>query len=91
MRIQDTGSAKALDDFAANGPAAAPAGDRFVIQINVGADTLRFSKSIKPDANDIDPTDIDALPQVAADDHVPVAATPKPSDRPRKNENDDAI
>jgi hypothetical protein len=46
-------SAKALDDFAANGPTAAPAGDRFVITINLGADTLRFDKSIAPDPNAI--------------------------------------
>jgi hypothetical protein len=31
-------SAKALDDFAANGPAAAAAQDRFTITINLGAD-----------------------------------------------------
>jgi hypothetical protein len=48
-------SAKVLDGFAANGPEAAPAADRFIIQINLGEDVLKFSKSIKPDANDIDP------------------------------------
>ena len=57
-------SAKALDAFAANGPEAAPASDRFVIQINLGSDTLRFDKSIAPDPNDIDPfNDIDTTPQ----------------------------
>jgi hypothetical protein len=57
-------SAKALDDFAANGPgASAPASDRFVITINLGSDTLRFDKSIAPDANDIDPYNPDTTPQ----------------------------
>jgi hypothetical protein len=46
---------KALNDFAANGPAAAPAGDRFIIQINLGEDTIRFNKSVAPNADDIDP------------------------------------
>ena len=49
-------SVKVLDDLAANGPVAAPAADRFVIQINLGSDTLRFDKSIAIDANDIDPS-----------------------------------
>ena len=56
-------SAKALDAFAATGPESAPAGDRFVIQINLGEDTLKFSKSIIPDANDIDPYNPDTTPQ----------------------------
>jgi hypothetical protein len=39
-------SAKALDDFAANGPdGGPPAADRFQIIINLDADTLRFDKS----------------------------------------------
>jgi hypothetical protein len=56
---------KTLDGFAANGPEnTAPASDRFVIQINLGSDVLRFDKSIAPDPNDIDPfNDIDATPQ----------------------------
>jgi hypothetical protein len=46
---------KTLNDFASNGPgASAPAGDRFLIQINLGSDVLTFNKSIKPDPNDID-------------------------------------
>ena len=57
-------SAKALDAFAANGPEAAPASDRFQITINLGADVLHFDKSIAIDANDIDPfNDIDTTPQ----------------------------
>jgi len=48
-------SAKALDDFAANGPEAAAAGTRFVIQINMGANSETFSKSIKVDPLDEDP------------------------------------
>ena len=57
-------SAKALDAFAANGPESAPASDRFQITINLGSDTLRFDKSIAPDANDVDPfNDTDITPQ----------------------------
>ena len=58
-------SAKALDAFAANGPEVLPATDRFVIQINLGSDVLRFDKSITPDPNDIDPfnDDVDTMPQ----------------------------
>ena len=62
-------SAKALDAFAANGPEAAPASDRFQITINLGSDVLHFDKSIAPDPNDIDPfNDIDTtlLPAIAA-------------------------
>ena len=46
---------KTLDGFAANGPAGAPASDRFQIVINLGADTLKFDRSILPDPNDRDP------------------------------------
>jgi hypothetical protein len=57
-------SAKALDAFAANGPEAAPASDRFQITINLGADVLHFDKSIAVDANDVDPfNDTDTTPQ----------------------------
>jgi hypothetical protein len=49
-------SAKALDDFAANGPEAAAAGTRFVIQINLGDDHIEtYSKSIAVNAEDEDP------------------------------------
>ena len=49
-------SAKTLNDFASNGAeAAAGQSDRFIITINLGEDVLRFNKSIKPDATDIDP------------------------------------
>ena len=56
--------AKALDAFAANGPEAAPASDRFQITINLGSDVLHFDKSIAIDANDVDPfNDTDTTPQ----------------------------
>jgi len=54
-------SAKALDDFAANGPDAAPASDRFQITINLGADLdgkpviERYDKSIAINADDTPP------------------------------------
>ena len=57
-------SAKVLNDFAANGPAGAPAADRFQIVINLGADTLRFDKSIEVNPHDVDPND--AGPMIAA-------------------------
>ena len=57
-------SAKVLDSLAANGPTDnTPAGDRFIITINLGTDTLTFNKSIKPDVNDIDPNHIEDVPQ----------------------------
>ena len=61
-------SAKVLDQFAANGPEAAPAADRFVITINLGADVLKFDQSIAIDANDVDPNDTNTkmLPIIAA-------------------------
>ena len=64
-------SAKTLNDFASNGPAGAPASDRFIITINLSGDgvdhVLHFDKSIKPDAFDVDPyndvdTDVTATP-----------------------------
>jgi hypothetical protein len=54
---------KVLDDFSANGPESAPAGDRFVITINLGSDVLHFDKSRTVDANDHGPKDIDTAPQ----------------------------
>ena len=54
-------SAKALDDFAANGPDAAPASDRFQITINLGADLdgkpviEKYDKSIAINADDTPP------------------------------------
>jgi hypothetical protein len=48
-------SAKVLDTFTTGPGATAPTGDRFVIQINLGADTERYSKSIKIDPTDEDP------------------------------------
>jgi hypothetical protein len=49
-------SAKALDDFAANGPGAAAAGARFVIHIDLGGDHVEsYSKSIAVNAEDEDP------------------------------------
>lgn len=57
-------AAKTLDTFAANGPQGAPAADRFIIQINLGADTVQFDKSRAVDPNDIDPfNDVDTMPQ----------------------------
>jgi hypothetical protein len=50
---------KTLDTFAANGPTDRPAPERFIIQINLGEDTIRFNKSIAVDVNDVDPNDID--------------------------------
>jgi len=55
-------ASKALDAFAANGPEATPASDRFQIVINLGADTLKFDRSIAINANDVDPNDIEAAP-----------------------------
>ena len=55
---------KTLDTFAANGPKAAPAADRFQITINLGADVLHFDKSIEVNPNDVDPfNDTDTTPQ----------------------------
>jgi hypothetical protein len=49
---------KTLDTFAANGPEAATAGTRFLIQINLGSDFLTFNKSIRPlEPGEIDPDD----------------------------------
>jgi hypothetical protein len=61
-------ASKTLDAFAANGPEAAPAADRFQIIINLGDDVLKFDKSIEINPNDIDPhntdpNDIDPLPR----------------------------
>ena len=69
---------RTLDTFAANGPgAAAPAGDRFLIQINLGSDTLTFNKSIKPDPNDHDPNHPEDTPLVP----FPVVDMPKRDDQ----------
>ena len=69
--------AKALDAFAANGPEAAPASDRFQITINLGSDVLHFDKSIAIDANDVDPfNDTDTMPH----DVIAAIATKKPPD-----------
>jgi hypothetical protein len=61
-------ASKTLDAFAANGPEAAPASDRFQIIINLGDDVLKFDKSIAIDANDVDPNDTKTtmLPIIAA-------------------------
>ena len=58
---------KVLDTFAANGPQGVPAADRFLIQINLGSDSLVFNKSIRPlEPGEIDPDDIDTTPTIAA-------------------------
>jgi hypothetical protein len=66
-------SIKALDALAANGPTGStPASDRFIIQINLGADVngkeiiQRFNKSIVPNADDIDPDNPDTTDVIAA-------------------------
>jgi hypothetical protein len=56
-------ASKTLDAFAANGPEAVPASERFVITINLGEDVLRFDKSIAVNPNDVDPNDTDTTPQ----------------------------
>jgi hypothetical protein len=56
-------ASKTLDAFAANGPEAAPASERFVITINLGGEVERYSKSIAIDANDVDPNDTDSAPR----------------------------
>ena len=70
-------SAKVLNDFAANGPGqGAPASDRFIIQINLGSDVLKFDKSIEINPNDIDPNDTGSAPQGP----WPVIAAKKPTE-----------
>jgi hypothetical protein len=56
-------SARELRQIAANGPEAAPASDRFQITINLGADVLKFDKSIAVDPNDTDPHNTETTPQ----------------------------
>lgn len=60
-------SAKVLNDFC-NGPGdTAPASDRFLIQINLGADTLTYNKRIRPlEPGEVDPDDVDTTPFIAA-------------------------
>src|SRR5262245_22031730 len=69
-------SIKTLDALANTGAEAAAAGARFEITINLGADeTLRFSKAIAIDPNDVDPfNDTDNTPQQV------LAAIPKKKD-----------
>jgi hypothetical protein len=60
-------SCKVLNDFAANGPEAAPASDRFIISIVLNSDNsggepaaLHFNKSIRPlSPGEVDPDDVD--------------------------------
>jgi hypothetical protein len=60
---------KVLDSFT-GGPESAPAADRFIISIVLSADgiphTEHFNKSIKPDADDIDPNDMPHLVAITA-------------------------
>src|SRR5262245_10545426 len=56
-------ASKTLDAFAANGPEATAAADRFIITINLGSDVERYNKSIAIDANDVDPNDTDTAPR----------------------------
>jgi hypothetical protein len=54
---------RTLDQFAGGGPEATPAGDRFHIVINLGADTrLKFNKSVKPDPHDVEIIEHDSPP-----------------------------
>jgi hypothetical protein len=61
-------AAREIRAVSANGPEAAPAADRFIIEINLGGDVLKFDKSIAIDANDVDPNDTNTtmLPIIAA-------------------------
>ena len=55
-------ASKTLNEFASNGPGqTAPAADRFIIQIDWAPipHTEHYNKSIKPDADDVDPFNID--------------------------------
>ena len=72
-------SCKIINDFASNGPGdTAPASDRFIIQINLGSDVLKFDKSIRPlEPGEIDPDD--SSPDVDAG-VVAVIAAKKGSD-----------
>src|SRR5262249_19280492 len=60
-------SAKVLDQFAANGPENAPAGDRFIITINLGTDVSgaevveHYNKSIAINPDDVNPNDAGAV------------------------------
>jgi len=56
-------ASKTLDAFAANGPEATAAADRFIITINLGSDVERYSKSIAVNPNDVDPNDTDSAPR----------------------------
>jgi hypothetical protein len=64
-------SAKALDQFAANGPEATPAADRFIITINLsadgsnsGANVLHFDKPLAVGPDDPNPpNEVDTAPQ----------------------------
>ena len=49
---------RTLDGMAANGPEGPPPSDRFLIQINLGSESLIFNKSIRPlEPGEIDPND----------------------------------
>ena len=56
-------SAKALNDFSANPSEGAPAGDKFVIQINLGSEVLKFDKGIAINPHDGGPDGSGATPQ----------------------------
>jgi lysophospholipase L1-like esterase len=68
-------SAKVLDQFAANGPQSAPAGDRFIITINLGTDVSgaevveHYNKSIAINADDVDPNDAGAFAAITKKDN----------------------
>jgi hypothetical protein len=51
-------ASKTLDAFAANGPEAASASDRYIITINLGSEVLHFDKSIAITPNDDSPQEL---------------------------------
>ena len=61
-------AAREIRQVAANGPEAAPAADRFIITINMGADqVLRFNKSRNVNPHDIEPLEeIEDVPPLLA-------------------------
>jgi hypothetical protein len=76
-----------LDKLAANGPEAVPAADRFVITINLGADSHgravieHYDKSIAPDPNPISPVVINTdTPATIASEPAAIASEPPTSD-----------
>ena len=58
---------KILNDLSTNpSESTATISDRFIIQINLGNDSLTFNRSIKPDPHDVDLGAIDSAPRTAS-------------------------